>query len=125
MGGAANMGVFALDGVGLALKVAVVTDGQMSGLANKGLVVAEVEPEGGVTGPLSVRQTAISSRSIWRGGASISRFRKRNFGRASRTRRLSPNRRAAGCPFIAVRRSRCRKERRGLPRSRNGIECHD
>jgi dihydroxy-acid dehydratase len=54
MGGAANMAVFALDGVGLALKVAVVTDGQMSGLANKGLVVAEVEPEGGVIGPLSV-----------------------------------------------------------------------
>ncbi len=56
MGGAANMAVFALDGVGLALKVAVVTDGQMSGLANKGLVVAEVEPEGGVVGPLSVIQ---------------------------------------------------------------------
>ena len=54
MGGAANMAVFALDGVGLALQVAVVTDGQMSGLANKGLVVAEVEPEGGVIGPLSV-----------------------------------------------------------------------
>jgi len=54
MGGAANMAVFALDGVGLALRVAVVTDGQMSGLANKGLVVAEVEPEGGVAGPLSV-----------------------------------------------------------------------
>jgi len=54
MGGAANMAVFALDGMGLALKVAVVTDGQMSGLANKGLVVAEVEPEGGVAGPLSV-----------------------------------------------------------------------
>jgi dihydroxy-acid dehydratase len=54
MGGAANMAVFALDGVGLALKVAVVTDGQMSGLANKGLVVAEVEPEAGVPGPLSV-----------------------------------------------------------------------
>jgi dihydroxy-acid dehydratase len=54
MGGAANMAVFALDGVGLALEVAVVTDGQMSGLANKGLVVAELEPEGGVAGPLSV-----------------------------------------------------------------------
>jgi dihydroxy-acid dehydratase len=54
MGGAANMAVFALDGVGLALQVAVVTDGQMSGLANKGLVVAEVEPEGGVAGPLCV-----------------------------------------------------------------------
>jgi dihydroxy-acid dehydratase len=56
MGGAANMAVFALDAVGLALKVAVLTDGQMSGLANKGLVVAEVEPEGGVIGPLSVIQ---------------------------------------------------------------------
>jgi dihydroxy-acid dehydratase len=56
MGGAANMAVFALDGVGLALEVAVVTDGQMSGLANKGLVVAEVEPEAGVAGPLAVIQ---------------------------------------------------------------------
>lgn len=46
--------VFALDGAGLGPQVAVVTDGQMSGLVNKGLVVAEVSPEGAVGGPLGL-----------------------------------------------------------------------
>ena len=32
----------------------MVTDGQMSGLVNKGLVVAEVSPEGAVGGPLGL-----------------------------------------------------------------------
>ena len=34
--------VFALDGAGLGGRFAVVTDGQMSGLVNKGISVAEV-----------------------------------------------------------------------------------
>ena len=46
--------VFALDGAGLSEKVAVITDGQMSGLVNKGLSVAEVSPEGAVGGPLGL-----------------------------------------------------------------------
>lgn len=46
--------VFALDGAGLGDQVAVVTDGQMSGLVNKGLSVAEVSPEGAVGGPLGL-----------------------------------------------------------------------
>jgi dihydroxy-acid dehydratase len=46
--------VFALDGAGLGDKVVVVTDGQMSGLVNTGLVVAEVSPEGAVGGPLGL-----------------------------------------------------------------------
>jgi dihydroxy-acid dehydratase len=46
--------VFALDGAGLGDEVVVVTDGQMSGLVNKGLVVAEVSPEGAVGGPLGL-----------------------------------------------------------------------
>lgn len=46
--------IFALDGAGLGDQVAVVTDGQMSGLVNKGLVVAEVSPEGAVGGPLGL-----------------------------------------------------------------------
>ncbi len=46
--------VFALDGAGLGDKVAVVTDGQMSGLVNKGISVAEVSPEGAVGGPLGL-----------------------------------------------------------------------
>lgn len=57
--GAPGMGltsafVFALDGAGLGPEVAVVTDGQMSGLVNKGLVVAEVSPEGATGGPLGL-----------------------------------------------------------------------
>ena len=46
--------VFALDGAGLGDEVVVVTDGQMSGLVNTGLVVAEVSPEGAVGGPLGL-----------------------------------------------------------------------
>jgi dihydroxy-acid dehydratase len=46
--------VFALDGAGLGDEVVVVTDGQMSGLVNKGLVVAEVAPEGALGGPLGL-----------------------------------------------------------------------
>ncbi|MFD0306168.1 dihydroxy-acid dehydratase [Streptomyces sp. NPDC127119] len=44
--------VFALDGAGLGEKVAVVTDGQLSGLVNKGIVVGEVSPEAAIGGPL-------------------------------------------------------------------------
>jgi dihydroxy-acid dehydratase len=57
--GAPGMGltsavVFAIAGAGLDEQVAVVTDGQMSGLVNKGLTVAEVSPEGAVGGPLGL-----------------------------------------------------------------------
>jgi dihydroxy-acid dehydratase len=57
--GAPGMGltsavVFAIDGAGLGERVAMVTDGQMSGLVNKGLTVAEVSPEGAVGGPLGL-----------------------------------------------------------------------
>jgi dihydroxy-acid dehydratase len=46
--------VFAIDGAGLGDQVVVVTDGQMSGLVNTGLCVAEVSPEGAVGGPLGL-----------------------------------------------------------------------
>jgi dihydroxy-acid dehydratase len=57
--GAPGMGftsafMFALAGAGLDERVAVVTDGQMSGLLNKGLMVAEVSPEGATGGPLGL-----------------------------------------------------------------------
>ncbi len=57
--GAPGMGftsasVFALAGLGLSDKVAVVTDGQMSGLVNTGISVAEVSPEGAIGGPLGL-----------------------------------------------------------------------
>jgi dihydroxy-acid dehydratase len=46
--------VFALDGAGLTGEVAVVTDGQLSGLVNKGIVVGEVSPEAAAGGPLAL-----------------------------------------------------------------------
>jgi dihydroxy-acid dehydratase len=46
--------VFALDGAGLGEEVVVVTDGQLSGLVNKGLVIGEVSPEGARGGPIGL-----------------------------------------------------------------------
>jgi dihydroxy-acid dehydratase len=52
--GMASALVFALDGTGLTGQVAVVTDGQLSGLVNKGIVVGEVSPEAAAGGPLGL-----------------------------------------------------------------------
>ncbi|HET6499147.1 MAG TPA: dihydroxy-acid dehydratase [Amycolatopsis sp.] len=52
--GMASRPVFAVDGAGLTGKVAVVTDGQLSGLVNKGIVVGEVSPEAADGGPLAL-----------------------------------------------------------------------
>jgi dihydroxy-acid dehydratase len=52
--GMASQLVFALDGAGLTGQVAVVTDGQLSGLVNKGIVVGEVSPEAARSGPLAL-----------------------------------------------------------------------
>jgi dihydroxy-acid dehydratase len=52
--GMASQPVFALAGAGLAERVAVVTDGQLSGLVNKGIVVGEVRPEAALPGPLGL-----------------------------------------------------------------------
>jgi dihydroxy-acid dehydratase len=52
--GMASQLVFALDGAGLTGQVAVVTDGQLSGLVNKGIVVGEVSPEAAQGGPLGL-----------------------------------------------------------------------
>jgi len=46
--------IFALDGAGLGEHVAVATDGQLSGLMNKGLVVGEISPEAAAGGPLAL-----------------------------------------------------------------------
>ncbi len=54
MAGPASMVVFAVDSAGLQNEVAFVSDGQLSGLCNKGLTVAEVSPEAAVGGPLSL-----------------------------------------------------------------------
>jgi dihydroxy-acid dehydratase len=55
--GMASQLVFALDGAGLTGQVAVVTDGQLSGLVNKGIVVGEVSPEAAAGGPLALVRT--------------------------------------------------------------------
>jgi len=48
--------IFALDGAGLIDAVAVITEGQLSGLVNKGLVVGEASPEAAAGGPLAYVQ---------------------------------------------------------------------
>jgi dihydroxy-acid dehydratase len=57
MGGGASLVLFAIDAAGLAHDVALVTDGQLSGLCLKGLTVAEVAPEGAVGGPIGLVRT--------------------------------------------------------------------
>lgn len=56
MGGGSSKVVFAIDGMGLGEQVALLTDGHLSGLVCKGLVVAEVSPEGAICGPLALVQ---------------------------------------------------------------------
>ncbi|MFV0243761.1 MAG: dihydroxy-acid dehydratase [Qingshengfaniella sp.] len=46
--------VFALDGVGLIEDVPVITEGQVSGLVNTGLVVGEASPEAAAGGPMTL-----------------------------------------------------------------------
>ena len=53
MGGASRL-VFQIDGAGLGPDVAIVTDGQLSGLVNKGLVLGEVAPESATGGTLAL-----------------------------------------------------------------------
>lgn len=54
MGGGASRVVFGIDGKGLGEHVALLTDGHLSGLVCKGLVVAEVAPEAALGGPLAL-----------------------------------------------------------------------
>jgi dihydroxy-acid dehydratase len=54
MAGPASRVVFALDAAGLTDEVAFVSDGQLSGLCLKGIMVAEVSPESAVGGPLAL-----------------------------------------------------------------------
>src|SRR4030095_14577311 len=54
MAGSASRVVFAIYAAGLENDVAVVSGGQLSGLCNKGVTVAEVSPESASGGPLSL-----------------------------------------------------------------------
>ena len=74
MAGPASMVVFALDSAGLQNEVAFVTDGQLSGLCNKGLTVAEVSPESAVGGPISLVENG--DRIIGRCRPALSRAAK-------------------------------------------------
>lgn len=56
MGGGASRVVFAVDGAGLGEDIAILTDGHLSGLVCKGLVLAEVSPEAALGGPLALVQ---------------------------------------------------------------------
>jgi dihydroxy-acid dehydratase len=57
MAGPASMVVFAVDSAGLQNEIAFISDGQLSGLCNKGLTVAEVSPESAIGGPLALVET--------------------------------------------------------------------
>jgi dihydroxy-acid dehydratase len=54
MGGPASAVVFALFAAELQHTVAFICDGQLSGLCNKGMTIAEVSPEGAVGGPIAL-----------------------------------------------------------------------
>ncbi|WP_311221928.1 MULTISPECIES: dihydroxy-acid dehydratase [unclassified Acidovorax] len=54
MGGGASRVVFAIDGAGMGEQIALLTDGHLSGLVCKGLVVAELTPEAATGGPLAL-----------------------------------------------------------------------
>jgi dihydroxy-acid dehydratase len=54
MAGPASAVVFAVYSAGLQNDIAFITDGQLSGLCNRGLTVAEVSPEGAVGGPIGL-----------------------------------------------------------------------
>jgi dihydroxy-acid dehydratase len=54
MAGPASAVVFALFAADLQGKVAFISDGQLSGLCNKGMTIAEVSPEGATGGPIGL-----------------------------------------------------------------------
>jgi dihydroxy-acid dehydratase len=92
--------VFALDGAGLGDQVVVVTDGQMSGLVNKGLVVDEVSPEGALGGPLGlVRDGDVISVDV---DARSLELEVPADELAERRAAMAPLPRAAGCGWLSV-----------------------
>jgi dihydroxy-acid dehydratase len=92
--------VFALDGAGLGDQVAVITDGQMSGLVNKGISVAEVSPEGAVGGPLGlVRDGDMISVDV---AARTIELEVPEAELAQRRARLPPLTPPAGCGWLSV-----------------------
>ena len=92
--------MFAIDGAGLSTEVAVITDGQMSGLVNGGLVVAEVSPEGASGGPLGlVRDGDVISIDV---NARTLDLEVSPAELATRRAELPPLRTPAGCGWLSV-----------------------
>jgi dihydroxy-acid dehydratase len=92
--------MFAIDGAGLSTEVAVITDGQMSGLVNGGLVVAEVSPEGAAGGPLGlVRDGDMISIDV---NARTLDLEVSPAELATRRAELPPLRAPAGCGWLSV-----------------------
>jgi dihydroxy-acid dehydratase len=92
--------MFAIDGAGLGRSVAVITDGQMSGLVNGGLVVAEVSPEGAAGGPLGlVRDGDLISIDV---DARTLDLEVSADELAARRAELPPLRAPAGCGWLSV-----------------------
>jgi dihydroxy-acid dehydratase len=92
--------MFAIDGAGLSTSVAVITDGQMSGLVNGGLVVAEVSPEGAAGGPLGlVRDGDMISIDV---GARALDLEVPAADLEARRAALPPLRAPSGCGWLSV-----------------------
>ena len=102
--------MFAIDGAGLSTSVAVITDGQMSGLVNGGLVVAEVSPEGAAGGPLGlVRDGDMISIDV---NARTLDLEVSPAELDARRAELPPLRAPAGCGWLSVY-ARTRRDRSG------------
>ena len=112
--GMASQLVFALDGAALTGQVAVVTDGQLSGLVNKGIVVGEVSPEAAAGGPLAlVRRGDRSASTCWRGPRTLTcpTLSSTAAAPAWPRRPAGPGRgRRAGCGSTSGWSGRCRRE---------------
>jgi dihydroxy-acid dehydratase len=92
--------MFAIDGAGLSTSVAVITDGQMSGLVNGGLVIAEVSPEGAAGGPLGlVRDGDLISIDV---AARTVDLEVPAAELGARRAELPPLRAPAGCGWLSV-----------------------
>src|SRR6202000_638977 len=90
----------AIDGAGLSTSVAVITDGQMSGLVNGGLVVAEGSPAGASGGPLGLgRDGALISIDV---NARTLALEVSPGELDARRAELPPLRAPAGCGWLSV-----------------------